>query len=117
MLASIIASAIAARSLGYSGLADTILADELTPTQIARLFSLSASPDAGRVAAVVILAAATARFNSCRDGWNGDLEMQLAKQALGGEAELAAADREAVKLVQSHWREIGARLTTEPLMH
>jgi hypothetical protein len=58
----ILASAIAARDLGYAGIADIILADELTPTQIARLFAMSASPNAGRVAAVVILAAATARF-------------------------------------------------------
>jgi hypothetical protein len=63
-------------------LADTILADELTPTQIARLFSLSASPDAGRVAAVVLIAGATARFNSCRENFNGDLERDLAITAL-----------------------------------
>ena len=47
MLASIIASAIAARDLGYPKFAETILADELTPKQIARMFAMSASHDAG----------------------------------------------------------------------
>jgi hypothetical protein len=51
MLASIIASACAVRDLGYGGFADTILAEELTPRQIARLFSLGVSPDAGHVTA------------------------------------------------------------------
>src|SRR6478736_6963231 len=105
---SIVASAIAARSLGYAGVADAILESELTPPAIARLFTLSASPDAGRVAAVVILAAATARFNSCREGFNGSVERDLAVQQLGAESLLAAADREAVKLVRDHWREITA---------
>jgi hypothetical protein len=108
MLSSVIASAIAARSLGYAGVADTILADELTPTQIARLFSLSASPDAGHVAAIVILAAATARFNSCRQGFDGSVERYLAMQLLGTDPLLAAADKQAVKLVRDHWREIAA---------
>ena len=71
---------------GYAGVADAILESELSPTQIARLFSLSASPDAGHVAAVVILAAATAQFNSCRENFSGDLERDLAIKALGGEA-------------------------------
>jgi len=103
---SIVASAIAARSLGYAGVADAILESELTPPAIARLFSLSASPDAGRVAAVVILAAATARFNSCREGFNGSVERALAIDALGDDNLLAAADREATKLVRDHWKQI-----------
>jgi hypothetical protein len=107
MLPSIIASALAARHLGYAGIADLIISDELTPTQIARMFAMSASHDAGHVAAVVILAAATARFNSCRQGFDGSVERDLAMQLLGGE-NLAAADRDAVKLVRDHWREIAA---------
>ena len=108
MHASIIASACAARDLGYAGLADTILADELTPTQIARLFGLSASPNAGHVAAVVILAAATARFNSCRQGFDGSVEHELAMQLLGTDPLLAKADKQAVAIVRDHWREIAA---------
>jgi hypothetical protein len=109
---SIIASAIAARAYGYIGVADTILADGLAPTQIVRLFSLSASP-AGRVCAIVLLAGSTARYNSsCRQGFDGSVERDLAINALGGQTGFVAANREAVKLVQFHWDEIGASLTT-----
>jgi hypothetical protein len=89
-------------------LARLILEQQLSPGAIARLFAMSASADAGHVAAVVILAAATARYNSCRQGFDGTLECDLAMQALGGDALLADADREAVKLVREHWGEISA---------
>jgi hypothetical protein len=105
---SIAASSIAADSLGYHGIAQLIIEQQLIAPAIARLFSLSASRDAGHAAAVVILAAATARFNSCREGFDGDLERDLAIKALGGEAGFVAANKHAVKLVQSHWREITA---------
>jgi hypothetical protein len=105
---SIVASAIAADSLGYHSVAQLIIEQQLTAPAIARLFAMSASSDAGHVAAVVILAAATARFNVCRDRWDGSLERDLAMQLLGGENLLAAADREAVKLVRAHWQEITA---------
>jgi hypothetical protein len=58
------------------------------------------SPDAGHVAAVVILAAATARFNSCRENFSGDIERDLAIKALCGEAGFVAANEQAVKLVR-----------------
>jgi hypothetical protein len=34
----------------------------------------------------VLLAGSTARFNVHREGWNGDIERDLAIEALGGEA-------------------------------
>src|SRR6476661_7178148 len=108
MLPGIVASAIAADSLGYHSVARLIIEQQLSPGAIARLFAMSASPDAGHVAAVVILAAATARFNSCRENFSGDLERDLAIKALGGETGFAAANKQAVKLVQHHWTEITA---------
>jgi hypothetical protein len=72
------------------------------------MFRCSAVRDHGHIAAVVILAAATARFNSCRENFSGDLERDLAIKALGGEAGFVAANREAVRLVQLHWQEIRA---------
>jgi hypothetical protein len=103
---SIIASACAARELGYPGTATLIIERQLSPGAIVRLFSMGASHDAGHDAAVIVLAAATARFNSCRDGFDGSVERDLAVHQLGDESLLAAADREAVKLVAQHWREI-----------
>jgi hypothetical protein len=104
MLPDVAASAIAADSLSYHGVAQLILEQQLTAPAIARLFSLSASPNAGHVAAVVILAAATARFNTCCENFSGDLERDL----VGTETLLAEADRKAVKLVRDHWQEITA---------
>ena len=60
--------------------------------------------------AIVLLAGRTARYNANREGWDGSLELQLAMQALGGEADFVAANREAVKLVRAHWPEITAQV-------
>jgi hypothetical protein len=67
------ASACAARELGYPGTATLIIEQQLSPGAIARLFSMGASHDACHDAAVIVLAAAAARFNSCRDGFDGSL--------------------------------------------
>jgi hypothetical protein len=108
MLPDVVASAIAADSLGYHSVARLIIEQQLSPAAIARLFSLSASPDAGHDAAVILLAGATARHHANPINWNGDTELELAVQLLGGDTLLAAADKQAVKLVRDHWREIAA---------
>ena len=46
MLPGTIASAIAARDLGYAGVAQLIIEQQLGPQAIARLFTMSASPGA-----------------------------------------------------------------------
>jgi hypothetical protein len=91
MLPSILASSIAARACGYPSIADLILADQLGPRAIARLFANGISRDHGKVLAVILLAGSTARFNAHREGWNGDLERDFALKALGGEAGFVAA--------------------------
>jgi hypothetical protein len=65
----------------------------------------------------VILAGATARFNACREGWNGDLERELAEQALvfdgedgRGDAAFDKISRQAAAIVSRHWGEIAAAL-------
>jgi len=75
----------------------------------ARMFGCAAARDHGMAAAIVLLAGSTARFNAPREGWNGDLERDLALKALGGETGFVAANREAVKLVQLHWHEIAGK--------
>ena len=54
MLPSVIASAIAARDLGYPSIAALILERQLGPQAIARMFRISAAPDAGHVGAVIL---------------------------------------------------------------
>ena len=106
MLPGTIASSLAAADLGYAGIAQLIIEQQLSPGAIARLFANGISRDRGRVCAVVLLAGSTARFNAHREGWNGDLERELAIAEVG-EAGFAAASKQAVKLVQNHWHEIG----------
>jgi hypothetical protein len=55
------------------------------------MFGCAAARDHGMAAAIVLLAGSTARFNAQREGWNGDLERDLALKALGGEAGFVAA--------------------------
>ena len=62
MLPAVIASAIAARACGYPSIADLILADQLGPQAIARLFTNGISRDHGTVCAIVLLAGSTARI-------------------------------------------------------
>jgi hypothetical protein len=77
---NIVASAIAADSLGYPGAAAMIREQKLSPREIARLFACSASRDRGHVVAVVLVAGATARFNAYRDAWDGGcIERELAE--------------------------------------
>ena len=105
---SIVASAIAARDLGYVGIAQLILEQQLGPQAIARLFTMSASSGAPQACAVIVLAAATARFNSCREGFNGDVERELAEDAVGIGAGFTKANRVATEIVAGHWDEISA---------
>ena len=108
MLPSIIASAIAADSLGFHGAAATIREQQLGPQAIARLFASGASKGRGKVLAVVLLAGSVARYNVCREGFTGDLERDLAVAAVGDGAGFTKANREAVAIVRRHWGEIAA---------
>jgi hypothetical protein len=112
MLPTVAASAAAARPLGYSGLADLIEIDQLSPQRILTLFKLSMSDTASHDCAVTLLAGAIARHRAKPQGWDGHLEEQLALEALASEADPTAAfgktSREAAKLVASHWAHIAA---------
>ena len=76
------AMAVAADALGYPGASEVIERDRLSVAQTYRMFLFGAGQDRGRVAAVVVLAAATARRHFQPDDWNGDLEKALAVAAL-----------------------------------
>ena len=68
---------------GYPALADLILSDHLSASRVARRFQTSASRNRGYVAAVVLIAGATARHHASPQDWNGDAEKALALAALG----------------------------------
>ena len=76
------AMAVAADALGYPGASEVIERDRLSVIQAYRMFLLGAGQDRGRVAAVVVLTAATARRHFAPDDWNGEAEKLLAVAAL-----------------------------------
>jgi hypothetical protein len=89
---TVAASAAAARALGYAGLADLILAEQLSPNHIATLFDMSASKYAAHDCAVIVLAGAVAHYRAEFQSWDGGVvERDLALNALAGEADPAAA--------------------------
>jgi hypothetical protein len=116
MLASVVASAAAARALGYRGLAELIEQENMPPRAIARLFAMTSSRASraacARDCVVVLLAGALGRYQACPDGWDGEDERRLALEALTGEpypkATLAKLEREAKRILAEHWSEIAS---------
>ena len=101
------ASAVAARLLGYDGLATLIVDRQLVPGAIARLFWRSSIAKDGESLAVIVLAGSTARWRNCQDGWDGEEERLLALEALHANAKaFQKAARHAGLIVRENWPEI-----------
>jgi hypothetical protein len=109
MDATIKGCAIAAECIGYHHFAGLILEERMRPGHIASLFRLSASPQAGRHAALIILAGGISRYRAEPEGWSGDIERALTREALEREqpkvrdldALLAELSAEAARVVGS----------------
>ena len=102
-------AAVAARALGYRGLADLIARDHLGPEQVARLFSLSVSKTRARDLAVILSAGSIARYKVTPHGWSGELETRLAQEAIARQGEPLDFNKlswRAAALVKERWREI-----------
>jgi alkylation response protein AidB-like acyl-CoA dehydrogenase len=116
MLASVAASAAAARALGYRGLAELIEQENLPPRAIARLFAMTSSrasrAGCSRDCVVMLLAGALGRYHTCPLGWDGEDEWQLALEALAEEPDpkgvLVKLSREANRILSEHWQEIAS---------
>lgn len=76
------AMSIAAKALGYPGAARLISEQQLSACQVSRMLLSGAALDRGKCAAVIVLAAATARHHFEPIGWNGEAEKTLAVSAL-----------------------------------
>ena len=103
------AMAITARTLGYSGAAEFIEREQLTASQVSRMLLSGAAPDRNRIAAVVVLSAATARHHFEPVGWNGEAEKRLAVAALdltGDRVLFDNAAETARRIIQAHLRSI-----------
>src|SRR5712691_10827545 len=108
MLASVAASAAAARSLGYRGLADLIEAEQLGAHQIANLQRLSCSDTAARDYAVIILAGSIGRYRAAPDGWSGEEDRELVLTVLANEphppATLWKLSEQASRIIPKGWK-------------
>jgi hypothetical protein len=109
MDATIKGCAAAASRLGYHDVAALILEEGMSPERIAVLFKLSASEQAWRHAALIILAGGISRYRAEPEGWSGEVEKRLAREALHRkhpkaldfEYLLAEVSAEAARLVKS----------------
>jgi hypothetical protein len=101
------AMSIAARDLGFHGVAKLIVEQELSAPAVFSVFAVAASDKATKQGAIVILSAAHARFNADIEHWNGGtVERDLALLLLGEDFRFDEANRLAARIVQRHWGEI-----------
>jgi len=96
--------AVAARSLGYARAVEMIVDEQMTPERIARLFASSASKNAGRDVALIVLAGSVARYKAQPQDWSAEIERSLANKVAG--PDFRAISEAAAKLVAKHWTEI-----------
>jgi hypothetical protein len=75
-------ASVAAQSLGYCGLADIIVEEQLGAERIAFLFDLGASKTRDTDLAVILTAGSIASYNVQPRGWSGGVEEALAREAL-----------------------------------
>ena len=81
----------------------------LGPEQIARMFMLSASKASARDLAMVLSAGAIARFRMSPSGWTGEVERNLAREAMtrqGAALNFEQLSVRAAALVKKSWAEI-----------
>jgi hypothetical protein len=102
------AAAIAAADLGYSGFAEIIRERQLSPAAVAHLLQRHGAAKDGMIVAIIVLAGATARHHADPHDWNGDLERQIALEALTNKSAFERAASRAAKIVAEHWPEITA---------
>jgi hypothetical protein len=115
MLASVAASAAAARAIGYPGLGDLIEVNELGSERVVALLRrISFSRAASKDCAVIILAASIGRYRACPLDWSPEPEQGLALALLEDlndpEAQYRKLSDRAARLVKDHWAEIAGQL-------
>jgi hypothetical protein len=110
-------AALAARSIGYPGLAEEIAHAELAPERIAVAFTFSARKKKAASVAFIVLCGAIARHRASPQDWNGDRERKLAETALESEERrdsrplverLADITKRTASFVAARWHEIEA---------
>jgi hypothetical protein len=100
--------ALAAREIGYRGVADQILEENMSPASVARLLKMSAG-QSGYNTALILLAGANSRYRAAPVGWSGEHEETLAREALARQypdddldALMAKISEKAARLIEKH---------------
>ena len=109
MLASVAASAAAARALNYTGLAELIERDRLGPHQIAALARLSCCKTAARDYALIILAGSLGRYREAPAGWGGcqeerDLALTMLVAEEHPQAKMFELSEKAIHIIPKGWK-------------
>ena len=97
-------ASIAAQSLKYLHLAETIMEEQLGPERIATAFRLSACKTAKADCAFILLSGSISKYRAAPGGWSAQPESVLCRSLVGNDFDLVS--NAATRLVREHWREI-----------
>jgi len=99
-------ASIAAQSLKYVRLAETIMEEQLGPERIATVFRLSACKTAKADCAFVLLSGSISKYRVAPGGWSAQPESSLCRSLVGNDFDLVS--NEAAKFIAKHWLHIEA---------
>src|SRR4029078_5350257 len=99
-------ASIAAQSLKYVRLAETIMEEQLGPERIATVFRLSASKTAKAACAFILLSGLISKYRAAPVGWSAQPEDSLCRSLVGHDFDLVS--NEAAKFIAKHWLHIEA---------
>jgi hypothetical protein len=97
---------LAARSLKYVRLAETIMEEQLGPERIATVFRLSACKSARADCAFVLLSGSISKYRAAPGGWSAQPESSLCRSLVGNDFDLVS--KEAATFIAKHWLRIEA---------
>ena len=99
-------ASIAAQSLKYVRLAETIMEEQLGPERIAMVFRLSACKTAKADCAFILLSGSISKYRTAPVGWSAQPEDSLCRSLVGNDFDLVS--NEAAKFIAKHWLHIEA---------
>jgi hypothetical protein len=94
-------ASVAAKSLKYVCLAETILEEQLGPERIATVFRLSACKTARADCAFILLAGSVSKYKSSLRLWSAEPEATICRALSGND--FALISDQAAKFVAKHW--------------
>ena len=97
-------ASVAAKSLRYIRLSETIMEEQLGPERIATVFRLSACKTAKADCAFLLLAGSVSKYKSAPHLWSAEPEATICRALVGND--FALVSDQAAKFVAKWWSEI-----------